>query len=149
VDEARREWVPVDELAALLAEEYDGWEEADLKELEDGESQITDEAWGRVCTHKERWLRGLVAQGKLPGRGKGRHLKVMMGALDDLLGRKTDAFPDDYYSYRVLPDSDADEAGQERLDLRRLQDVLDWRPLYAEPNADFPDMPTRFIEALR
>jgi hypothetical protein len=27
--------------------------------------------------------------------------------------------------------------------------VLDWRPLYAEPNANAPDMATRFISALR
>jgi hypothetical protein len=149
LEEARSEWVPIEELAELLTEDYEAWQDADFQELEDGGRAIMDEAWERVRADKEHWLRGHVKEGNLPGRGKGQHLKVVMGAFDDLVGLQTDAFPEDYLSYRVLPDSKANEVAQERSDLRRLQGVLDGRPFYADPDAASPTMPTSHIEALR
>jgi hypothetical protein len=139
----------VAEVADLLAEDYQGWLDTDFQELEGGKRVVTDEAWQRVSAEKERWLRGLLGEGKLPGRGKGRDLRIRLGSFDDLIGWQTDVVPEDYLSYPIVLDCHADEAGQERLDLRRLQGVLDGRPLYAAMDSAPPSMPTSHIEALR
>jgi len=131
VDALRAEWVPVEELAGLLAGGFDGWQDDDFREDEEGNREITDEAWDRVLDEKERDLRKLVEDGSLPGRGRGKSLKIQMGAFDDRMGRETGACPEDYLSYRVVPDSAAEEAERERWRLRRLNAVLDWKPFYA------------------
>jgi hypothetical protein len=46
-------------------------------------------------------------------------------------------------------DSGADKAAGRRSSLRRLKDLLHWRLLYAEPDADSSDMATKVMEALR
>ena len=84
VEQARQEWVSIRELASFLAGEYDAWQESDWEESDEGERDITDEAWQRVVAEKDRALRALVANGSLPAQGKGSRLKVRMGAFDDL-----------------------------------------------------------------
>lgn len=58
--------------------------------LGEGEPEVSDEAWDRVMAEKLKlWaISALVADGSLPGWGKGRHLKVHMGAFDDLICRR-------------------------------------------------------------
>jgi hypothetical protein len=46
-------------------------------------------------------------------------------------------------------DSAAEKAAGRRSSLRRLKDLLHWRPLYADPDADSSDMATKVTEALR
>jgi hypothetical protein len=45
--------------------------------------------------------------------------------------------------------SAAKTASGKRSSLRRLKDLLHWRPLYADPDADSSDMATKVTEALR
>jgi hypothetical protein len=74
---------------------------------------------------------------------------VPLGAFDDLLWHKAGVLPDDYLSYRVLPDAQADEVERERQSLRRLQGVLDWRPYYGDQKAGVPSMPMKMTETLK
>jgi hypothetical protein len=149
VEEFRQEWMPVDEIAAFAAGESEAWADTDYTEDEDGERSITDEAWDRVCDEKERELRALVKSGKLLGRGRGKALNIQWGDYCRLIGRKVSAGPEDWLSYRILPDDQAEAAGDERLDFQRLLGVLDWRPFYASPDADLPKMPEKMIGYLR
>ncbi len=150
VEANRAEWVSVEELAGDLAVQESVWTEADYEEDEGGNLQFTDEAWDRACEEQERWLRQRVADGTLPGRGKGRHLKVQQGAFDDLVGRTTGACPDGHLSYQVLSDSQAEQAEADRRMLKRLQAVLDWKPFDAgEGEEELPAMPGKMIEALK
>ena len=151
VEAARSEWLPVEELAGMLAGDHEAWADEDFAKGDDGEREITDEAWNRVGAEKESWLQTLVAEGTLPGRGKGRRLKIKMGAFDNLMGRKTGACPEDdgYLSYRVLPDSRAEEVELDRLGLRRLQGVLDWRAFDDTTDSDPPDSLHRLRESLK
>jgi len=121
VEAWRAEWLPVRELAEIAADDYDGWTDADLEEIEGwDEPVVSDAALERVVGEKERELRSLVAAGRLLARGKGKHLKIQLGAFDDLVGRPSRIFPDDYDSYRVMPDDQAAEAERERQELQRL-----------------------------
>jgi len=121
----RAQWLSLRELAEIAAEDYDGWTDADLEQVEGwNEPVVSDAAWQRVAAEKERELRGLVAEGRLAARGEGKRLKVQLGAFDDLIDRPSRVFPDDYSSYRILPDDQAAEAEQERQGLQRLQNVL-------------------------
>ena len=149
VTEARKEWLPVEELAALSAGSHEGWAEADYHDDAEWGKCITDEAWERVVAEKERELRALVAEGTLRGRGRGRSLKLQMGAYDDLTGRTTGVVPEDYLTYRVLRDEQADDSALEKDRLRRLQGVLDWRPFYGNVDPELPSMPARMREGLR
>jgi hypothetical protein len=127
----------------------DGWAESDYETDDDGEQRITDEAWDRVCTQKEQELRALVTAGKLPGRGRGKALKVQWGEYCRITGQEVVAAPEDCLTYRVVADDQADEAERERMDFRRLQGVLDWRPFYAAPDVDVPRMPEKVKGYLR
>jgi len=149
VEANRAEWLPLEELAADLANE-DGWSEADYEADEEGHQQITDEAWERRCAEKERWLRERVTNGTLPAKGKGRHLSVQWGAFDDLTGNLAGAVSEDKLLYRVLPDELANEVESDRAGLTRLQAVLDWRPFdESEDASGVPDMPGHLIDALK
>jgi hypothetical protein len=68
--------VDIEELAGVLAGDAGGWTDDDYEEDEDGELQLKDEAWDRVCEEKERWLRERVGYGSLPAKGKGKRLRV-------------------------------------------------------------------------
>ena len=125
VEAWRAQWLPVRELAEIAADDYDGWTDADLEEVEGwDEPVVSDAALERVVAEKERELRRIVAEGRLPARGQGKKLNVQLGAFDDLVGRPSRVFPDDCDSYRVMPDDQATEAEQERGGLLRLQKVL-------------------------
>jgi hypothetical protein len=145
----RAEWTPVDELAAMLAGQHEGWTDADYEQRDDGERELRDEAWYRVCDEKQRKLTALVAAGKLPGKGKARRLKIPFGAFDDLLWGKAGVMPEDYLRYRILPDSEVEAVESEKLRLQRLQGVLAWQPYEDAMKADGPQMPENMIDMLR
>ena len=90
-----------------------------------------------------------MAEGRLTARGKGKRLKVQLGAFDDLMGRATRVLPDDYHRFRLLPNSQADEAERERQDLQRLQGVLDGTSPTGDGKRDGLGLPAKFSEALR
>jgi len=149
VEEVRKEWMPLGEIAAFAAGESENWADTDYTEDEDGQRTLTDEAWDRVCGEKERELRALVKSGQLQGRGRGRALNIRWGDYCRLIGREVSAGPEDCLSYRVVPDDQAEEAALERLDFQRLQGVLDWRPFNAPPDVDLPKMPEKVKGYLR
>jgi len=145
----RAEWLPLDELAAELANE-DDWSDADYEADEEGHQQITDEAWERRCEEKERWLRERVADGTLQARGKGKNLKLQWGAFDDLIGRVTGKVPENHLLYRVLPDELAEEVDSDRRLIAGLQGIVDWKPVEeGEDASGVPDMPGRLIDSLK
>ena len=61
------------------------WEEADMEECE-GEQEVTDAAWNRVFKEKKREIAGLVDSGVLPGKRRGRSVRVNAGSFYDWLG---------------------------------------------------------------
>ncbi len=151
VEANRAAWVPVEELAGVLAGNHEDWGDEDFAENDEGDKEITDEAWDRVCDEKEGWLRERVADGTLQARGRGKQLKVQEGAFDDLVGRRSGACPDDaHLLYQVIPDGEAERVETDRALLKRLQRVLNWEPFYgAEGEAEPPAMPGKLIEALK
>jgi len=145
----RAEWVPIAELAALSAEQYEHWTDDNYYE-EDGERYLTDEAWDRACTEKERELRAMVARGALSGRGRGAGLKVRMGDYDDAFGRQTGiTSSDDWLWYRVVPDEEAEEAEAERRGLKELLSILDWQPFGESADPELQNLPHSIRKGLR
>jgi hypothetical protein len=63
--------VDIDELAGELASDAGGWTDDDYDEDEDGNLQLRDEVWDRVCAEKEQWLRERVADGSLAWVARG------------------------------------------------------------------------------
>ena len=150
VEANRSRWVDLEELAAELASDAGGWREEDYEADEEGHQQLTDEAWDRVCGAKKGWLLEQIAAGNLEARGKGRRLKVQEGDFDDLIGHEGGAAPQDYLSYRVVPDSEAAQTETDRALLGSLQRVLDWKPVEGgEGSSGVPDMPGRLLDALK
>jgi hypothetical protein len=125
---ARDEWVSVTEMAAFLAGEREEWPEDDYETV-DGEygPVIKDEAWDRGVAEEERKLRAMVARGELPSRGKGKRLELQQGVLSHF-GHEVGAVSEDYLSYRVVRDEEAEEVESERKALRHLQRVLEFLP---------------------
>lgn len=127
LDEA---WVPVTELAEVLAGDYTAWSEEDLEEMEDwDEPVVSDAAWERVVAEKEAELRRLVAAGVLQGRGKGTALTIQEGVFNAYFGHLTTPCPEDGLGYRVLPDSEHDAVEDERQRNANLQEAIDARRL--------------------
>jgi len=126
---AREEWVPVRDLAAFLAGEREDWSEDDYREPEDDDygPVISDVAWERAVAEEEKRLRALASAGTLPSRGKGKAMKLQASAVEHF-GHVVDVTPENYGSYRVLPDDQAKAVDAELVDLRRLQDILGQQP---------------------
>jgi hypothetical protein len=147
----REQWVDIAELASVLAGDAGGWTDDDYHEDEDGELQLKDEVWDRICEEKERWLRDRVADGSLPAKGKGKRLKVQEGAFNDLVGRESGACPegDGHLFYQVMSDEYAERVKTDRDALDRLQRVLEWKPFYGPEKVDLPQMPEYMLEAVK
>jgi hypothetical protein len=113
---AREEYLPVPDAAIVLAEHHDGFTEADFMPNEDGhdENIVTPAAWQRVQKEKAKELASLVAEGALPGQGRGKALTVQAGALYDRLGRPVPVYPEWARDYEVVPDEQAEEAKMRR-----------------------------------
>src|SRR5690606_2425846 len=125
VEAVRDEWVAVGELAGFLAGQRD-YPDADFVEDEEGLLELKDDVWDQAVAEEERGLRQLAAQGELPSRGRGKNLKLQNRALQRF-GHDVGAVPEDYLSYRILPDSQAQAVEAERAALRGLQRVVDWQ----------------------
>ena len=80
VEEARNEWVPVEELAAFLAG-YHEYADDDYEIDEDGFRGVRDEVCDPAVAEEDKRLRALVAGGKLQSRGRGKAMKLQQGAL--------------------------------------------------------------------
>jgi len=127
VDASRAEFVPVDDLTSWLANDRNDWKESDYEEDEELGRGIKEDIWERACDEQERWIREQVAAGRLPGKGRGKSLKVECGAFDDLVGHRSAVCSEDFLSYRVLSDDQAEEVEAERKRLLHLQTVMgDW-----------------------
>ncbi len=83
---------------------------------------------GRLQPH-ERKPRRLVADGTLPGTGRGRSLQVPAGALYDWRGKETPALPEWGLRFEVFPDEAAEQV--QRLGAQRdsLHELLKEAPL--------------------
>jgi hypothetical protein len=122
--EARREMIPVVDAATVVAEVYDGWDDADLEEDEDGVRVATDEAWYRLRDEKAAELAKLVAAGKLKGSGKGKRTKVECGAFYDWLGEPVPVVPDLGMAFDVRPDTEAALVRRRCRDHEFMQKIL-------------------------
>jgi hypothetical protein len=143
---AREEWVPIEEIAAFLAG-YRDWSDDDYEETEEGR-YLSDAAWDRAVDEEERKLRAMVARGELPGRGKGKAMKVQESAVEHF-GHTVGVAPEDFLSYRVVPDSEAEAVEVERKALKYLRQVVSWRGSDDGEDEEFPSLPARLREGLR
>ena len=73
--EARERWVPVTELADLLADDYKDWKERTWRSTTGMSPSSRQTAWQRVVDEKEQELRRLGAASTLTTRGRGATLK--------------------------------------------------------------------------
>ncbi len=151
LQEARKRWVSVRELAEYLADQREEWAEEDYEDTEEWGRVVTDAAWDRSVAEEERRLRTLVADGRLPAKGKGKALKIQQGVFDDLLGcqisASVDGLDEHYAFHRVVPDAEAEDVARERAALRHLQDVLDWR--FGLDDEEMKRMPDLIMEGLK
>jgi hypothetical protein len=146
VEASRNEWVPVEELAAFLAG-YHEYAEDDYDPDEEW-PVVKDEAWDRAVAEEEKRLRGLVAKGTLAGRGRGKALKLQQGALSHF-DHEVGAAPEDYVSYRVVPDDQAETVETERRLLQGLLRTLDWQPFDGPDQDDLAGMPEKIRQDVR
>jgi hypothetical protein len=123
--DARKEMIPLDECATILAEDVKEWDDADCETDEDGERVATDEAWYRVRDEKAAELRRLVAEGVLAGKGKGRRLKIECGSFYDWKGEAVPVCPDAGLEFDVRPDSEAKAVERDRKDHAFIRKLLD------------------------
>ncbi len=124
--EARGELLSLDECATIYAEDYHIWDEADYTTDEkSGEQFPTDEAWFRVRNQKAKELHALVAAGALPGKGKGKRLKIACGAFYDWLGQPVPVAPDFGIEFDVQPDHREREVGRSHREHEFIRDILD------------------------
>jgi hypothetical protein len=121
---AREEWVPVEEIAAFLAGYREDWSDEDYEETDDGR-YLRDDAWDRAVAEEERKLRAMVTRGEIKGRGKGKALQVQECTVERF-GHTVGVAPEDFLSYRVVPDSETAEVEVERKALQYLRKVLSW-----------------------
>jgi hypothetical protein len=133
VEEARSRAAPVAELAEVLVERYDGWEEDDLEPPEDGdeEREVSDKAWNRVLAQKKKELARLADQGVLEGKRKGRRLLINVGSFYDWLGQPVPVFPDWGLEFEVFADDQADEVDRRRRARCSARDKLRRAPTNA------------------
>jgi len=150
VEAARDEWVPVEDLAAFLAGQRDDYSEDDYEEEEeDGWGLVLrDEVWDKAVAEEEKRLRALAAAGKVASRGKGKALKLQHRALQHF-GHDVGAVSEDYLTYRVVPDNQAEEVEAERKALQGLQKVLDSKQYLGQDDDEQPSLPERIRQALR
>ncbi len=124
--EARGEMLSLDDCATIYAEEYHAWDDADYETDEkDREQYPTDDAWYRVRDDKVKELRALVAAGALPGKGKGKRLKIACGAFYDWLGKPVPVVPDFGIEFDVQPDHREREVGRSHRDHEFIRNLLD------------------------
>jgi hypothetical protein len=147
VEAARNEWVPVEELAAFLAGYHD-FVDDDYDVDEDGFRGVKDEVWDPAVAEEDKRLRALVAQGVLQARGKGKAMKLQQGALSHF-GYEVGAACEDYVSYRVLPDDQAEQVEVERNLLRGLQRVVGWQQFDGPDQDELTGIPEKIRQGLR
>jgi hypothetical protein len=118
---AREEYEPVRLLAYVLTEHHEGFTDADMMPDSDGhyDHMVKPEAWQRVQKEKAKELAALVADGTLPGQGRGKALKVQAGPFYDRLGSPVPVYPEQASAYEVLPDDQAEDAQRRRRLLER------------------------------
>jgi hypothetical protein len=124
-EEARKAFVPVEECANIIAEEFHAYDNADYETHEDGFSAPTDEAWYRVRDQMVKELASLARAGTLISSGNGRALKIQCGALYDWLGQPTPAVPASGARFEVLPDHRAEEVRRLRDDHEFVRSLLE------------------------
>lgn len=147
--EAREEWVPVEDLADFLVGQRAGWNPEDFEETE-GEwgPLVKEESWDQALAEEERRLRDLAAKGKLPSRGRGKSLKLKEACLEDF-GHSLGLVPEGSYTYRVVPDDQAEEVERERKALAMLRTALDWQDYKEEEGSDPVNLRVKVLEGLK
>jgi hypothetical protein len=129
LQEARSKNVPVRELAEIVVERCEDWDEADLdSHFDDGEPVVTDEAWERVQREKEREIARLVRGGVIKGTGKGTRLRANAGSFYDWLGEPVPVAPDWGVSFEVSPDAEGDNVGWLRRRREEAQEATGQAP---------------------
>ena len=124
-NDARAEVVPAAKLAEILVERHEGWSDDDLVPVEDGEEPVvSDAAWERVLTDKNKKLARLVSEGTITGKRRGRRLMVNAGSFYDWIGESIPVSPDWGLKLDVRPDAEANEVERLRRARRRAQDAL-------------------------
>jgi hypothetical protein len=131
VKKARKEMIPVADLADVLVESYDGWTEADMEPVEDPDDgpAVRQKAWNRLLAEKKRELGRLVEKGVLAGKRSGRRLRIKNGSFYDWLGKPVLVCPDWGEGYDVLPDDQADRVESLKRERLRAQQVIAKSPI--------------------
>ena len=74
-------------------------------------------------------------------------MKLQQAAIEHF-GHEVGAAPEEYLSYRVVPDDQAEAVEQEMTWLRRLQSVLDRRSDEGDDDPEFISLPDKLREGL-
>lgn len=114
--EAEAELIPINELAELEADAFEGWAPEDLELSEDGREVVSDAAWERRRTESEVELRQLTNQGVLTGKRTRRGFCIRADSYYPWKGETVPVLPDLGASYDVLPDSEAHQVRRWRVD---------------------------------
>lgn len=129
----RDSWRAVSETVAAISDGHDDevlagyrddWSDEDYEETEDGR-YLSDGAWDRAVAEEERKLRAMVTRGEIKGRGKGKALMIQECTVERF-GHTVGVAPEDFLSYRVVPDSESAQVEAERKALKYLRKVVSW-----------------------
>jgi hypothetical protein len=142
--ERRNEWTPVEDIAAFLAG-YHEWPDADYEEADDGR-WLSDAAWDRTVAEEEQRLRSMAKRGELSSRGKGKAMQLQERAVEHF-GHAVGVAPDDFLSFRVVPDDQAEAVETDRKALKYLRSVISWRD--DDDPDDFSSWPSKIRAGLR
>ncbi len=117
-------WIPLNELAEVLASHHD-WSEADFEPAEDEEEpDVTEAAWARVLADSEQRLRAAVASGTLAERVDDGEQCIQEGSFNCWGGLATSPVPEYWLAFRVVPDATTKSVAAELAGLRRLEVAL-------------------------
>ncbi len=160
IDGARDEMVPASELADVLVERYERWDEADFEPNDDGDDEpsVTEKAWNRVLSDKKREIARLVDDGALSGKRKGRRLLVTVGSFYDWLGKPAPVHPEWGVEFEVFPDSETDKVNwlkRERSDVQKSLArspmnpalVFDWGKFAPDQQGSSQESPSHIDQA--
>ena len=88
----------------------------------------------------------MARRGELPSRGKRKAMQLQERAVEHF-GHTVGVGPDDFLSFRVVPDDQAEEVETERKALKYLRTVVSWR--HDDDPDDFSSWPGKIRSGLR
>jgi hypothetical protein len=130
LESAHQELLPIRELAAWEAEDFEGWQPGELVEepswRRDGshDEVPSDEAWARVVADEQARLEVLVAEGTLEAVQGQEGTRIRLGSYYAWKGQEVPVFSEFAGGFDIRPDEEATEIEHWQEDRATLERLL-------------------------